>query len=218
MAGARGSRATAAGGSGKRPAATSAVRKAGGAAATARKPAGATASARTPQSRGGAARKPAAQRPTPAQRPTAKRRPAGETARRRPGSAAQRQRDRDRAWWQRLAVACALLAALGALVGVVISTSGSNRVQERTVVLDVRSAEEFAAGHLEDAVHLDAGAPDFAERVAALDPEAEYIVYCRTGRRAQTVVDHLTSLGFTDVTNAQTLRLAAWTTGLDVVQ
>lgn len=47
-----------------------------------------------------------------------------------------------------------------------------------TVVLDVRSAEDYAAGHLPGAVHLDL-ADDAA--VAALDADVEYALYCNDG-------------------------------------
>ena len=49
---------------------------------------------------------------------------------------------------------------------------------EGVVVLDVRTPEEFAAGHLEGAVNLDVSAADVATRVADLDPGATYAVYC----------------------------------------
>ena len=147
------------------------------------------------------------------QRPAAKRQATARPTAKRPAS----RRQPGAGWWRRVAVACALLAVVGALIGVVVATSGSNRVQDRTVVLDVRTPEEFASGHLDGAVNLDADAPDFAERAAELDPGREYLVYCRTGRRAERVVEHLRGLGFTDVTNAGTLHLAAWTTHLDIV-
>jgi|GEM_PF-1674565 len=188
MAGARGTRATT-----RRPAArkpTATTRRTSASKATPGKAAA---------SRPAAGRRPAAKQPATRRRPAA-----GRTAG--PG------------WWQRVATACALLAALGALAGVVVATWDSNRVEDRTVVLDVRSPEEFAAGHLEGAVNLDAEASDLAERVAVWDAANSFIVYCRTGHRARVVVDLLTSLGFTDVVNAGSLHTAAWTTRLDIVR
>ena len=85
------------------------------------------------------------------------------------------------------------------------------------MVLDVRTPEEFATGHLDGAVNLDAGAEDLDARLAGLDPDGEYLVYCRTGRRSAEVVEHLRGLGFTDVTDLGPLHLASWTTGLAVV-
>lgn len=53
------------------------------------------------------------------------------------------------------------------------------------VVLDVRTAAEFAQGHLKDARLFDLYAADFAARVAALDPAPPYVVYCRSGNRSR---------------------------------
>lgn len=51
-------------------------------------------------------------------------------------------------------------------------------------VVDVRTPEEYASGHVEGAVSIDFYAPDFADRIAELDPDREYVVYCRTGHRS----------------------------------
>ncbi len=64
------------------------------------------------------------------------------------------------------------------------------------VLLDVRTPQEFAEGHLDGAVNLDVSAPDFATRLADLDPEATYAVYCRSGNRSQTALDLMTQAGF----------------------
>jgi len=51
-------------------------------------------------------------------------------------------------------------------------------------VLDVRAPSEFEAFHLEGAVNMNYLGPDFLEQMEALDPETEYLVYCRSGRRS----------------------------------
>jgi len=51
-------------------------------------------------------------------------------------------------------------------------------------VVDVRTPEEYASGHLDGATSIDFYAPDFADRIARLDPDSEYVVYCRTGHRS----------------------------------
>ena len=69
------------------------------------------------------------------------------------------------------------------------------------VVLDVRTAEEFAEGHLAGATMLDFYADDFADRLADLDPDAPYLVYCRSGNRSGQTRALMEELGFTDVTD-----------------
>ena len=67
-----------------------------------------------------------------------------------------------------------------------------------TVILDVRTAEEFAGGHIPGAVNIDVQSPDFAGQVAALDPNVPYAVYCRTGNRSQVALDLMAQMGITD--------------------
>ncbi len=53
------------------------------------------------------------------------------------------------------------------------------------VVLDVRTPEEFAEGHLQGAVLLDyKQAESFAAGIAALDKGKTYYIHCRSGRRS----------------------------------
>ncbi len=67
------------------------------------------------------------------------------------------------------------------------------------VVLDVRTPEEFAEGHLDNAVNVDFYANDFAGNLAALDKNVPYVLYCRSGNRSGTTAEQMRSLGFTEV-------------------
>ncbi len=67
------------------------------------------------------------------------------------------------------------------------------------VVLDVRTPEEFAFGHLAGAVNLDFYAATFADDLGTLDREAPYLLYCRTDNRSGQVREMMRSLGFRDV-------------------
>ncbi|MEM8745438.1 MAG: rhodanese-like domain-containing protein [Actinomycetota bacterium] len=64
------------------------------------------------------------------------------------------------------------------------------------VVLDVRTAEEFADGHIEGAVMLDFYRDDFAEQIAALDRDVPYVIYCRSGNRSGQTRQLMADLGF----------------------
>ncbi len=66
-------------------------------------------------------------------------------------------------------------------------------------MLDVRTPEEFASGHLAGAVNLDFYAPSFADDLAALDREAPYLLYCRSGNRSGQAREMMRSLGFAEV-------------------
>ncbi|QSZ67174.1 rhodanese-like domain-containing protein [Methanofollis aquaemaris] len=77
------------------------------------------------------------------------------------------------------------------------------------VVLDVRTPEEFAAGHIEGAVNIDWYASDFREKVRALDRETAYLVYCRTGVRSAEASAVMAEEGFGEIYNMEK-GIAAW--------
>lgn len=64
------------------------------------------------------------------------------------------------------------------------------------VVLDVRTPEEYAEGHLDGAVLVDFYDSDFAAQLAGLDPEVPYLVYCRSGNRSGQTLAIMDELGF----------------------
>lgn len=73
--------------------------------------------------------------------------------------------------------------------------------QPGTVVLDVRTAEEYGAGHLDGARSLPL-ADDFERRATALSRAARYVLYCASGNRSAQATAILTRLGFTHVADA----------------
>ena len=64
------------------------------------------------------------------------------------------------------------------------------------VVLDVRTKQEFDAGHIPGAINLDVNAPGFTKKVAALDTNKVYLVHCAAGRRSANACDQMSRLGF----------------------
>ena len=86
-----------------------------------------------------------------------------------------------------------------------------------TVVIDVRTPEEFATGHLAGSVNIDWQGPEFMQAIDSLDKSAHYVVYCRSGNRAGQALDMMTSMGFMNIQNLGSVDEAAATTGLAVV-
>lgn len=65
------------------------------------------------------------------------------------------------------------------------------------VILDVRQPDEYAAGHLADAVNLDWLNPsEFSEGMARLDKDRTYYIYCRSGRRSNAAASKMKREGF----------------------
>jgi phage shock protein E len=77
------------------------------------------------------------------------------------------------------------------------------RRQTNTVVLDVRTPKEFAAGHISGATNIDWNASDFAKKAAALDKSKTYLVHCAAGGRSAKASDKMTALQFTNVYNLE---------------
>lgn len=88
-----------------------------------------------------------------------------------------------------LAAGCASNTATGAAPAVSLDAT--------QVLVDVRTPEEFAAGHLEGAVNVPVESPDFPALVATLDPSLEYVVYCRSGRRSEIAAEYMVAEGLT---------------------
>ena len=64
------------------------------------------------------------------------------------------------------------------------------------IILDVRTASEFQAGHIEGALSIDVNLPSFSEELGRLDRNATYLVYCRSGNRSRTALGIMEDLGF----------------------
>lgn len=84
------------------------------------------------------------------------------------------------------------------------------------VVLDVRTPEEYAEGHLRGARNVGL-ADGFEQAVAALPRTGRYVVYCRSGNRSAQAAAIMKGLGFTDVADAGGLDALA-SAGGDVVR
>ena len=69
------------------------------------------------------------------------------------------------------------------------------------VIIDVRTPEEYQAGHLDGAINMDYYSGGFLDRLNSLDSNSSYIVYCRKGIRGGIALDMMRSLGFKEVYN-----------------
>ncbi|GAA4387005.1 rhodanese-like domain-containing protein [Hymenobacter koreensis] len=70
------------------------------------------------------------------------------------------------------------------------------------VLLDVRTPDEFATGHVRGARNLNFLSTDFTDQVAKLDPNATYVVYCASGNRSGKAAALMQQNGFKNVMNA----------------
>lgn len=96
-----------------------------------------------------------------------------------------------------------LALSLGATAGE-IDRNTALKVMQRpnAVLIDVRTAEEFADGALPGARRIET--PDIAQRIGDLAPDkgTPVVLYCRSGRRSSVAQDVLEKLGYSQVINA----------------
>ena len=74
-------------------------------------------------------------------------------------------------------------------------------VQENTVLLDVRTEEEYWEESVKDSLNIPLH--ELEERVVELDKNKTYITFCRSGVRSKTAALILLEEGFTKVFNSQ---------------
>ena len=86
------------------------------------------------------------------------------------------------------------------------------------VIIDVRTPEEFTAGHLDGALLVDFKNPSFDAEIAKLDPSASYIIYCRSGNRSAQAAERMRAIGITNITDLGSLEIASRQTGVAIVQ
>ena len=67
------------------------------------------------------------------------------------------------------------------------------------VVLDLRTDEEFTAGHIAGAKNIDFLGSDFAKKIGQLDKSKTYLVHCASGGRSTRSLDTFKSQKFTSI-------------------
>ena len=67
------------------------------------------------------------------------------------------------------------------------------------IILDVRRADEFAAGHIPNAINVPNETIGTAEILELPDKGQLIMVYCRSGRRSKDAAEKLVKLGYTNI-------------------
>ncbi|MEB2780978.1 rhodanese-like domain-containing protein [Algoriphagus sp. C2-6-M1] len=107
-----------------------------------------------------------------------------------------------------LLLACALL-----MVSMVVTQAQSSEVKAISVsefeelaknkgavrILDVRTPEEMAEGHLPNAKNIDYTNDNFKPEIAKLDKKRTYLLYCKSGIRSGNAASIMKAAGFTHI-------------------
>ena len=67
------------------------------------------------------------------------------------------------------------------------------------IILDVRRADEFAAGHIPGAINIANESIGTAEIPELPDKDRLILVYCRSGNRSKQAAQKLADLGYTNI-------------------
>jgi rhodanese-related sulfurtransferase len=111
------------------------------------------------------------------------------------------------------ALALAAIASVGLLAGCSTSNEATKKVdpvefseviaEPGVIILDVRTPEEFNAGHIENAININVADSNFSSEVSKLDKNATVAVYCRSANRSAVATKEMAELGFTDMYDMQ---------------
>ena len=87
------------------------------------------------------------------------------------------------------------------ILGLLVFLTACVSTPDKTVWIDVRSAGEYAQGHIDGAVNIPH--TEIAEQITALklDKDTKIALYCGSGRRAGIALETLQQLGYTRLTN-----------------
>ena len=88
-----------------------------------------------------------------------------------------------------------------------------HRLSGKTLVVDVRTPEEYATGHLEGAINSDFRGGEFAEEIKTWNKNKVYYLYCASGNRSGKAAELMKEAGFQHIYNVgayQSLREAGF--------
>lgn len=77
----------------------------------------------------------------------------------------------------------------------------TNKANPDFTILDVRTNQEYQAGHLANSTQLDFYSQGFAEQLSKLDKDKTYLIYCHSGARSGRSFNLMKELGFKNVYN-----------------
>lgn len=94
-----------------------------------------------------------------------------------------------------------LVAAAKSHVSEVSVADADKAIADADVLVDVREADEFAAGHLAGALHVSRGLLEFKFSVnpALQSPDLKIVLYCKTSGRAALAASSLQEMGYRHV-------------------
>mgnify|MGYP001112859496 CR=1 FL=1 len=97
----------------------------------------------------------------------------------------------------------AKVAEIKTMTGADLVKQNSGKEKDKVLLIDVRSPEEYKAGHIQHAININIDG--FEDRIGEIENLKEFpiILYCNSGNKSGQVAEILVKNGFKDVTNAE---------------
>ena len=71
--------------------------------------------------------------------------------------------------------------------------------KDDVIIVDVRRADEFAEGHIPNAINIANESIDGSAPEELPDKEQKILIYCRSGRRSKEAAEKLAAMGYTNI-------------------
>ncbi len=75
------------------------------------------------------------------------------------------------------------------------------KIPENAIVIDVRTPQEFQAGHIKNAINIPYEVIGFKIKQVTEEKDKDILLYCRSGRRSGIALTTLHKMGYTHVQN-----------------
>ena len=94
-------------------------------------------------------------------------------------------------------------AEIKTMTGEELVAQNSDKKKDEVIIIDVRSSEEYKAGHIPNAININVD--EFESRLNEIKDykNKPIIAYCNSGKKSGKAAEILVNNGFQDVTNAQ---------------
>ena len=77
------------------------------------------------------------------------------------------------------------------------------KIDKNIKIIDIRTPQEFAQGHIEGAVNINYFGRSFLEEVSKFDKKKPIFIYCRSGNRTSSASRKMLNQGFNEVADLQ---------------
>lgn len=100
-----------------------------------------------------------------------------------------------------IAIFCFFKPQQAASVKSVTPSAYQKQVKKGDLLVDVRTQEEFQAGHVQEALNSNFNSGKFAEQLKSWDKNKTYYLYCASGNRSGKAAQLMHEAGFKHVYN-----------------